>query len=99
VAQEVNIRLRSDLDEVAAAIRHAVAEEHDVAVHDVVLLKLGCFPKTSSGKLQRLACRDKLLAGSLPGVLLWDGNLNTVKELESANSRSEPIFAVGSKET
>jgi amino acid adenylation domain-containing protein len=65
VVQEVEQRTQSNLHEVAAAVRHAVAEQHDAHVHAVVLIKAGSLPKTSSGKIQRLTCRDKFVAGSL----------------------------------
>jgi acyl-CoA synthetase (AMP-forming)/AMP-acid ligase II len=51
--------------EVVKAIRRAAAEEHGVQVHDVLLLKHGSIPKTSSGKIQRHACRAGFLAGTL----------------------------------
>jgi len=38
-------------------IRQAVSEEHELRVHAVVLIKPGTLPKTSSGKVQRHACR------------------------------------------
>lgn len=57
------------LQDVARAIRQAAAREHDVQVYDVVLLRPASIPKTSSGKIQRRACRAELLAGTLPGVL------------------------------
>jgi len=99
VVQEVNPRQRPDLDEVAGAIRQAVAEEHEVPVHDVVLIKPGAFPKTSSGKLQRRACKDDYLAGSLSGVLLWRGKPGTGLEVKSLDSGSEPTAVVFSKAT
>ncbi len=46
-------------------VRSAVAAEHDLHVHRVALLPRRTIPKTSSGKPQRLACRDALLAGEL----------------------------------
>lgn len=52
-------------DEIAQAVRQAVAREHDVKVHDVVLIQSGSIPKTSSGKLQRHACRNEYLAEKL----------------------------------
>ncbi len=64
VVHEVE-RHGTDLDGVSRAIRRAVAELHDVQVHSVVLLKTGQIPKTSSGKIQRHACRAAFLAGSL----------------------------------
>lgn len=57
--------LETDCDQVAAAIRKAVAEEHELDVHAVVLVRTGTVPKTSSGKLQRLACRDEFVRGTL----------------------------------
>ncbi|PSL51992.1 long chain fatty acid CoA FadD26/fatty acid CoA ligase FadD32 [Saccharothrix carnea] len=59
--------LRSDADpgEVRTAVRRAVAAQHDVFVHDVVVLRRGTMPKTSSGKLQRSTCRDRYERGTL----------------------------------
>ena len=45
------------------AIRRAVAAEHELAVDAIVLIKAGSIPKTSSGKIQRHACRDGYLGG------------------------------------
>jgi len=42
-----------------------VAEEHEVQVYGVVLIKPGSIPKTSSGKIQRRACRADFLTGNL----------------------------------
>jgi acyl-CoA synthetase (AMP-forming)/AMP-acid ligase II len=60
-----NGRLALDADEMIRAIRRAVAEEHDVRVHAVLLLRAGSIPKTSSGKLQRNACQAGFLDGTL----------------------------------
>lgn len=62
---------RLDVDEVVGAIRQTVAEHHDVQVYAVVLVKTGSMPKTSSGKLQRHACRERFLAKSLDMVGEW----------------------------
>lgn len=58
----------SDEKEIVRAIRRAVAEHHDIQVHSVALLKPGKLPKTSSGKVQRHACRAGFLAGTLDRV-------------------------------
>jgi amino acid adenylation domain-containing protein len=55
-------------EEVAGAIRRAVAEEHEAQVWEVVLLRSGTLPRTSSGKVQRHACRAGYLAGTLETV-------------------------------
>ncbi|MEY2855828.1 MAG: hypothetical protein RLZZ74_137, partial [Cyanobacteriota bacterium] len=67
--------------EVTKAIRKAIAKHHELQVYAIVLLKTGSIPKTSSGKIQRHACK----AGYL------DGSLNSVGEfvLGSANQPTE----------
>jgi acyl-CoA synthetase (AMP-forming)/AMP-acid ligase II len=57
-----------DVEEVTRAIRRAVAEEHDVRVHTVVLLRAGSIAKTPSGKVQRRACKASFLSGTLDQV-------------------------------
>lgn len=47
------------------AIRKAVSEEHELEVYAVLILKIGTIPKTSSGKIQRHACREKFLNKTL----------------------------------
>lgn len=54
---------------VAEATRKAVAHFHALSLLDVVLLRPGLIPKTSSGKIQRRACRTGYLADSLDGVV------------------------------
>ncbi len=66
IAQELVREYRKyDLEEVLAAIRTAVGHALDVAPHSIVLLKMGRLPKTSSGKVQRRACRQQFLSGEL----------------------------------
>jgi acyl-CoA synthetase (AMP-forming)/AMP-acid ligase II len=54
-----------DSQEVIKVIRQAVGQSHDLRVDSVALLKSGSIPKTSSGKIQRRACRAGFLAGTL----------------------------------
>jgi amino acid adenylation domain-containing protein len=68
IVQEVERRRREGLDAVITAVRRAVAEEHEVQAQDVVLVRAGTVPKTSSGKIQRRACRAAYLAGGLAVV-------------------------------
>ncbi|XXY46356.1 AMP-binding protein [Sorangium sp. So ce269] len=55
-------------DAVAQAIRNAVIEQHEVPVHAVALLAARSIPKTSSGKIQRRACRLSFLQGELDEI-------------------------------
>ncbi len=60
VAIEVDRHFRKiDVSEISRTVRQAVAEHHEVQVYGVLLLKFGSIPKTSSGKIQRHACRDQ----------------------------------------
>jgi len=66
VVQEVEPHCRHlPREEVIGDIRQAVAEHHALHVYAVLLLKPGSIPRTSSGKIQRSACRSGFLARSL----------------------------------
>jgi acyl-CoA synthetase (AMP-forming)/AMP-acid ligase II len=51
--------------DIEKTVRRHVAEDHQIRIHEVVLVAPSTIPKTSSGKLQRNACRQRFLAGSL----------------------------------
>jgi acyl-CoA synthetase (AMP-forming)/AMP-acid ligase II len=66
VVQELKrVHRNADADEVTQAIRQAVAEEHELQVYAVTLIRPMSLPKTSSGKIQRHVCRRQFLEGSL----------------------------------
>lgn len=65
VVQEVYGDTTAPLEEVAGAIRRAVAAAHEVQPFAVVLIKERTIHKTSSGKIQRRKTRDSFLAGAL----------------------------------
>lgn len=51
--------------EVVEKIREAVLQQHELQIHTVALIKTATLPKTSSGKVQRYACREQFLAQKL----------------------------------
>lgn len=61
VAYEVEGRRVRDPAALLARLRSAIAEEHEVAPHAIVLLKRSSVHKTTSGKIQRQACREDFL--------------------------------------
>jgi amino acid adenylation domain-containing protein len=66
IASEVERKAKSEqTDEIAAAIRQAIAAEHEIEVGAVLLLKAASIPKTTSGKIRRRACREAYLEGTL----------------------------------
>ena len=75
VAAEISRSVQKILpsDALITAIRQAVAEACQQAPSVVVLLNPGALPKTSSGKLQRSACRTRLAEGSLDSYAQFPG--------------------------
>ncbi len=53
------------------AIRTAITEHHEIQADAVVLLEPLRIPTTSSGKIQRSACRQQFLDGQLEAVVEW----------------------------
>jgi acyl-CoA synthetase (AMP-forming)/AMP-acid ligase II len=53
---------------VTKAVRRALSEEHQVALHELVLIKPGTLGKTSSGKVQRRAACEAHLSGALERI-------------------------------
>jgi acyl-CoA synthetase (AMP-forming)/AMP-acid ligase II/acyl carrier protein len=72
IVQEVDRRYHdSDFREITRQIRRAVAEEFDLDVYAVVLIRQASLPRTTSGKIQRMLCREKFLTGQLKVVAEW----------------------------
>ncbi|MFZ1178476.1 MAG: fatty acyl-AMP ligase, partial [Mycobacterium sp.] len=65
VVQEVNHGQlgEAELNEIMDSIRTAVTEHHEVQAYAVVLVEPLRIPTTSSGKIQRSACRQQFLDG------------------------------------
>ncbi|MEJ2691910.1 MAG: beta-ketoacyl synthase N-terminal-like domain-containing protein [Candidatus Thiodiazotropha sp.] len=85
VLQEVErVYIRSlDVREVVNSVRLAVAKEHDLQIHGLALLKPGSILKTSSGKVQRAACKKAFFEGNLKFVEYWEHGI--------ANSVEKPV--------
>ncbi|AUB35492.1 Glutamate-1-semialdehyde aminotransferase [Nostoc flagelliforme CCNUN1] len=79
-----------DADRVVEAIQTAVSQFHELQVHTVLLLKTATIPKTSSGKIQRHACRAGFLAGTLNTV-------NTINAVDKAINPQPQSPEVGKK--
>ncbi|MFE1380307.1 amino acid adenylation domain-containing protein [Streptomyces sp. NPDC058740] len=72
VCQEVQPRTPSErYGEIAARLRATLSRIHGVTARTVLLVPPGTITKTSSGKVQRYAARERHLGGELP-VLLDD---------------------------
>ncbi|NET66088.1 MAG: amino acid adenylation domain-containing protein [Moorea sp. SIO1G6] len=79
-------------DEVVREIQIAVSTEHELDIDGVVLLKTASIPKTSSGKIQRRACKQGFLEGSLNVVGQWQKTLSQ-PEYVAPRTPTEEIIA------
>ncbi|GAB6039852.1 non-ribosomal peptide synthetase [Endothiovibrio diazotrophicus] len=57
--------------QVLERVREEIAVLHGIDVAEILVIKTGTIPKTSSGKIQRAACRDLYLRGELPAIATW----------------------------
>jgi phthiocerol/phenolphthiocerol synthesis type-I polyketide synthase C len=95
VVQEVDRKFKGSnagvLDEIMGEIRRTLAQEHDIQPHAVLLVRQGTIPKTSSGKIQRRACRALYLANSLNVRAKWVNGAERAggTALESADETSD----------
>nr|VFK57333.1 MAG: 8-amino-7-oxononanoate synthase [Candidatus Kentron sp. TUN]VFK65620.1 MAG: 8-amino-7-oxononanoate synthase [Candidatus Kentron sp. TUN] len=68
-------RAREELDRtvgsIAAQVREAVAREHEISLYALAFLKPGQFPRTTSGKVQRRACRALFLEERDKSLFFW----------------------------
>ncbi|HET9227335.1 MAG TPA: amino acid adenylation domain-containing protein, partial [Thermoanaerobaculia bacterium] len=92
VVQEVERRRREGFEDLASAVRRAVAEEHEIQPYEVVLVRMGTVPKTSSGKVQRHAARAQYLAGEL--TVLYRGAMG---EVFSVPEEMDPLSAIAAQ--
>jgi acyl-CoA synthetase (AMP-forming)/AMP-acid ligase II/acyl carrier protein len=92
VVQEVERAYLRNLkgDEVIKAIRSSVSDQHELQVYAVVLLKTASIPKTSSGKIQRHACRTGFLNASLDMLETW--TLNPQQDLLQLDSDVDSLL-------
>ena len=67
VVQEIERTFRRGVtrDELVASIREAIAKEHELTAGEIVLIRTGSLPKTTSGKLQRQLTRQMFRTGAL----------------------------------
>jgi acyl-CoA synthetase (AMP-forming)/AMP-acid ligase II len=67
IVQEVERTYRNRIDpaEIIARVREAVVIEHEIAPHEIALLRPGALPKTTSGKIQRAVSRQLWQQGAL----------------------------------
>lgn len=93
VVQETRAGGEDELDTIVEGIRRTVWEEFDLQPYSVVLVSSQTIAKTSSGKIQRHACRQAFLDGGLTTLHRWEEQPRTVTlpgATGSAADKDEP---------
>src|SRR5206468_2584841 len=97
IVQEVERRQQNvDADAIFKAIRQAVAENYELQVYKIILVKAGSIPKTSSGKIQRHACKAEFLAGRLEieaSIVIDNARADLKEGYREANNPTEEMLA------
>ncbi|MDP3268682.1 MAG: SDR family NAD(P)-dependent oxidoreductase [Legionella sp.] len=70
IVQEIH-RHAKDYESIFTAILNRCSEELPLLPSQIVLIRQGTLPKTSSGKVQRHACRDEFLHDELRVIKKW----------------------------
>ncbi|MGZ4110982.1 MAG: fatty acyl-AMP ligase [Tumebacillaceae bacterium] len=78
-----------DLAQLVADMREAVASEHELQLHAVVLIREGSIPKTSSGKIQRSACRQEYVSGELKTVYATSGSTAVIEQSDADSDAAQ----------
>ena len=70
------------------SIRLSVSAEHQVEIHDIVPLRRGSLPKTSSGKLRRAVARKSYIDGEFELARLSSGQAASPRQPRDATERA-----------
>lgn len=79
-------------EEVFGAIRRAISDEYDLRVHAIALIKTAGILKTSSGKIQRQACKTAFLNKTFPIVGEWINPLSRKISPASVTPNERPTL-------
>jgi acyl-CoA synthetase (AMP-forming)/AMP-acid ligase II len=71
LVQEVSVSGDQELQEITRKIRQAVSEAQALRLAAIVLVPPRTLPRTSSGKLKRMACRAEYLDGEISPLAEW----------------------------
>ncbi len=75
------LRRCDEWSEVIGAVRASVNAAYGLPLFDVVLIKPGALPRTSSGKVRRAQCRMDYLSGSLDRALAVDSRTSQTESV------------------
>jgi len=76
------------LEELVEAISSKVGENFELPLNQLVFLKIGCIPKTSSGKLRRQQCKQDFLQGIPDALATWTQYDSTNQSQEAVDTQN-----------
>ncbi|MBF0423619.1 MAG: AMP-binding protein [Magnetococcales bacterium] len=84
VAAEVRREARRHLpvSRIRGVIRHALSESFDLSPHEILLLRPGVLPRTTSGKISHAWCRERYLSEVWQPLVDPEGECGTVSVSE-----------------
>ncbi|MEA5536255.1 fatty acyl-AMP ligase [Crocosphaera sp. XPORK-15E] len=86
IVQEIERRTGDlDTEKLLGDIRQEIAEEHEIQTYAIVLAKSGTVLKTASGKIQRRACRQNFLNGTMNIMAVWSENPDVISRFSVTN--------------
>jgi acyl-CoA synthetase (AMP-forming)/AMP-acid ligase II len=76
------------LEELVEAISSKVGEHFELPLKQLVFLKIGRIPKTSSGKLRRQQCKQDFLQGIPDALATWTQSDSTNQSKEAVDTKN-----------
>ncbi|MEO0770494.1 MAG: AMP-binding protein, partial [Cyanobacteria bacterium J06649_4] len=83
--------------EIFDAIRRCISQQHGLQVWAIALLKPGHLPKTTSGKVQRQACKQRFQTGTLEVVDQWKQSAQRRESKHKVKQPATQSFAASEK--
>jgi phthiocerol/phenolphthiocerol synthesis type-I polyketide synthase C len=101
IVQEIKRTWRNRFDgaDLAQRIRAAVAEHHGLQVYALCLVKPATVPMTSSGKIQRQACKALYVQNQWEPLFAWHSNATAAQDLAQGlqSEAEQAVQATNSK--
>ena len=100
VVQAIKRHAHFDMAILTDCVRKTIAEEFGIQLYALVLVKSHAIPRTSSGKIQRNACRKAFETDGLTAVARWqEASDTTTKQWlrisDKSNDNIHNAFAIG----
>ncbi|HKY30161.1 MAG TPA: condensation domain-containing protein, partial [Pyrinomonadaceae bacterium] len=92
LTQEIESQALDSVESISLAARKAVADEYQVHLDEIVYVRAGTLPRTTSGKIQRHLCRERYLSKGLKTVAVSEA-VSTLEDVADLSRESLSAFA------